>query len=147
MSKFYISCTAAAKDLNPANPRAQYMEIYNELRAGNIQGAYIDAHRWIIPVAGLRAAGFRVSGKGAVHVVPREEVPPADDVEVYEDDLDIGLAEVPDLLGALAGQFADLKAENEYLRVSLEAAIKRAETAEDHYQDLRTILDFATEAK
>lgn len=142
---FFPTCSDAARALTkePANYSATYDELYHLLTTGQVRGAYQERRFWRIPVRSLRDLGFNPDTSLALHlpakkpvkplavVSPQEAISPEEPSEDRKERIKLELLFI-------------LEKENRELELSLQAETRRADEAEKHLNDLRSVLDYAT---
>ena len=164
---FFATCKDAVRALNqnPNERTVSYEELYDLLVSGGVPGAYQARRYWRVPVEGLREVGYNPDTTYALHLNIRPEgvdhqedyqsspaANPVDSSVLTEGQIQQVIKEIEDRhdVDPLRKNRLELEhlvlleRENRELRLRLEESEKRAETAEAHLADLRSILDFAT---
>ena len=160
---FFPTCTDAVRAINknPENSPISYQELYALLISKQIPGAYQDRRYWRVPVDGLEKIGYSPDASLAL----RMNVPVSDEgaAAPVEDGTPEAYALSENQIDQISGEIIErhsanqnwkkslelehlilLDRENRELSIRLRAAEERAEQAEEHLRDLRSILEFAT---
>ena len=142
---FFPTCSDAARSLTkgPESYSATYDELYGLLTTGQVRGAYQERRFWRIPVQGLRELGFNPDTSFALHlpakkhakplpvVSPQATISPEETSEDRKEKIKLELLSI-------------LEKENRELELRLQAETRRADDAERHLNELRSVLDYAT---
>ena len=142
---FFPTCSDAARALTeePKNYSATYDELYGLLTTGKVRGAYQERRFWRIPVQGLRDLGFNPDTSLALHLPAKKPVKPLPVAAPQEIISSEGTSE--DRKEKIKLELLSiLEKENRELELRLQAETRRADEAEKHLNDLRSILDYAT---
>lgn len=142
---FFPTCSAAARALTkePEKESTVYDELYRLLTTGQVRGAYQEQRFWRIPVQSLRDLGFDPDTSFALHLPAKKQVEPLPAVASQETTSPEEPAE--DRKERIKFELlAILEKENRELELRLQAETRRADDAERHLNELRSVLDYAT---
>jgi hypothetical protein len=149
---FFPNAADASRAITPEGVRRTpiYNRLYYLLTHGQVEGAYRTNGFWRVPVSGLRRLGYNPDTSLALQL-PTNQTPSKNQsrqvkvapISEPKDPLPKSDVSV-EMLFHLEQENRELRLKLKHAQEKEECALRRADTAEQHLSDLRSVLDYAT---